>query len=138
MNDQLELKTLLKHLFASGKTPGLQYVVRRNNETIFQENLGMAEFESNKFISTSSFFNACSVTKTFTSLAIMQLAEAGKLKLSDPCCTLPGQYSLSRRNNDIATIVPYFRTAKSNTPALGTSCRRKKLLLIMMISSLPY
>lgn len=75
--------TMFHKMVSSRQTPGIQYVVVRNDEIIYSKNVGMSEFEANKPITESSFFNACSVTKTFTSLAILQLAEAGQIKLSD-------------------------------------------------------
>jgi D-alanyl-D-alanine carboxypeptidase len=83
MKNDKELTAYLDEPVSAGKTPGLQYLVLQNNEILYQANRGMADFEMNKAITTDSFFNACSVTKTFTSLAILQLAEAGKIRLSD-------------------------------------------------------
>jgi len=83
MTDNNELTAFLLKQVSLGKTPGVQYQVVKDDETLYCQNLGMAEFETNRPIMENSFFNACSVTKTFTSLAIMQLAEAGKIKLND-------------------------------------------------------
>jgi D-alanyl-D-alanine carboxypeptidase len=83
MENYPQVTASLKKLVETGKTPGLQYIVLKDRITLYHQNLGVAEFESNRAIDKNSFFNACSVTKTFTSLAIMQLAEAGKIKLTD-------------------------------------------------------
>jgi CubicO group peptidase (beta-lactamase class C family) len=87
MNNNDKPDVFLKTLITSGKTPGLQYVVFKDDKLVYQQNLGMAEFETKKTVTEKTFFNACSVTKTFTSLAILQLAEAGKLNLSDYAST---------------------------------------------------
>ena len=83
MKNDLAIDILLENLIKSGKSPGLQYLAVIDDEIIYQKNAGMAEFETVKPIKPDSFFNACSVTKTFTSLGILQLAEAGKINLSD-------------------------------------------------------
>ena len=83
MENYPQLTASLKKLVTTGRTPGLQYIVMKDRIILYQQNIGVADFESNKLIDKNSFFNACSVTKTFTSLAIMQLAEAGKIKLTD-------------------------------------------------------
>ncbi len=83
MKNHTELSTLLHNLVSTGKTPGLQYLVVKDDNIIYSQNAGLAEFEMNKALTEYSFFNACSVTKTLTSLAIMQLAEAGKINLND-------------------------------------------------------
>ena len=69
---------LLKNLITSGKTPGLQYVVLKDDKLVYQQNLGMAEFEMKKTVTEKTFFNACSVTKTFTSLAIIATGRSRK------------------------------------------------------------
>jgi D-alanyl-D-alanine carboxypeptidase len=81
-NDQ-QLDLFLKKQVESGKTPGLQYLAVQDDRVIHECNSGTADFETGKLIEASTSFNACSVTKTFTSLGILQLAEAGRLKLSD-------------------------------------------------------
>ena len=73
----------LNGLIDHNKTPGVQYVAIKDSNILFEHNSGTAKFETNKPVSGKTFFNACSVTKTFTSLAIMQLVEKGKIKLSD-------------------------------------------------------
>jgi D-alanyl-D-alanine carboxypeptidase len=83
MENYPQLTATLKKLVTSGKTPGLQYTVMKDRIILYQQNMGFADFESKQPVNKNSFFNACSVTKTFTSLAILQLAEAGKLKLTD-------------------------------------------------------
>jgi len=81
-NDQ-QLDLFLQKQVDSGKTPGLQYLALRNEEIICQRNAGVSEFETGQPIDEFTSFNACSVTKTFTSLGILQLAAAGRIKLSD-------------------------------------------------------
>jgi D-alanyl-D-alanine carboxypeptidase len=81
------LTSFLQKLVSGGKTPGLQYVAVQDDKIVYQQNLGVAEFERERRLTENSFFNACSVTKTFTSLGIMQLAEAGKIR--------PGDYASS-------------------------------------------
>ena len=65
------LKSLVRH----SNTPGVQYVATMDNNILFEHNSGLAEFETNKQVTYETFFNACSVTKTFTLLAIMRLVE---------------------------------------------------------------
>jgi len=90
-------KEFLERLVTKNKTPGLQYLVLKNGEPLFEYVKGFAEFETSTPIITKTFFNACSVTKTFTSLAIMQLAENGKLKLSDRAANYMDNYPFSKQ-----------------------------------------
>jgi D-alanyl-D-alanine carboxypeptidase len=86
-----ELISFLQKLVSDGKTPGLQYLAVKDDEVLYRQNVGIAEFERDRRITENSFFNACSVTKTFTSLGIMQLAEARKIRLGDYASTYLGQ-----------------------------------------------
>jgi D-alanyl-D-alanine carboxypeptidase len=81
--NKLHAANFLNGLIKHGKTPGVQYVAQNDDAVLFEHNAGMAEFETSKQVTNKTFFNACSVTKTLTSLAIMQLVEKGKVKLSD-------------------------------------------------------
>jgi D-alanyl-D-alanine carboxypeptidase len=94
-NKNSEAGMFLKSLITSNKTPGLQYVISKNNAIVYEQNLGIAEFETGKVITEKSFFNACSVTKTLTSLAVLQLAAAGNIKLSDPASVYLDEYPFS-------------------------------------------
>jgi len=44
-----------------------------DNNILFEHNLGMAEFETNKQVTHETFFNACSVTKRLHRLQLGSL-----------------------------------------------------------------
>jgi CubicO group peptidase (beta-lactamase class C family) len=86
------LNTLIKH----NKTAGVQYLVSGNKAVLFEHNAGLAGFETNMPVNKAACFNVCSVTKTFTSLAVMQLIEKGKLKLLDNASVYLDKYPFSK------------------------------------------
>ncbi len=90
-------KNFLEKLTTKNKTPGLQYLVLKNREPKFEYAAGFAEFEKGTPVTAKTFFNACSVTKTFTSLAIMQLAEKEKIKLSAYAAEWMDNYPFSKQ-----------------------------------------
>ncbi len=59
-------------------------LVARNGKPIYAGSAGLANRETKDPNRANTRFNIGSIGKTFTAVAIMQLAEAGKLKLSDP------------------------------------------------------
>jgi CubicO group peptidase (beta-lactamase class C family) len=59
-------------------------LVRRNGRVMLNKGYGMANYELGLPNSRSSRFQIASVTKAFTAVAILLLAERGKLKLDDP------------------------------------------------------
>ena len=64
--------------------PGLQLAVVKNGELIKKGNYGLANVQDSIPVSDQTVFTINSITKAFTGVAIMQLVEAGKLKLSSP------------------------------------------------------
>src|SRR5690606_35342319 len=63
--------------------PGGVVLVAQGDKILYQRALGMADVAANKALTTNSVLRIGSVTKQFTGVAILQLAEQGKLKLTD-------------------------------------------------------
>lgn len=59
-------------------------LVAKDGHVVFQKSYGMANHEWGIPNSEKTKFHIASITKTFTAAAILQLAQQGKLKLSDP------------------------------------------------------
>ena len=68
--------------------PGAAVIVLRGNDVIFDKGYGVADLGTGAKIEGNTFFNIASMSKQFTAVAIMQLAEQGLLSvtesLSDP------------------------------------------------------
>jgi len=58
-------------------------LVARKGKILFEKAIGWADYLHRDSLKINSEFELASITKTFTSVAIMQLVEAGKLKLDD-------------------------------------------------------
>jgi CubicO group peptidase (beta-lactamase class C family) len=63
--------------------PGGSVLVAQGGKVIYERALGMADMAATKLLTTDNQFRIGSVSKQFAAVAILQLAEAGKLKLSD-------------------------------------------------------
>lgn len=59
-------------------------LVAHDGKTVYEAAVGLANRETNVPNRANTRFNIGSIGKTFTAVSILQLAEAGKLKLSDP------------------------------------------------------
>lgn len=70
-------------LWSDHKTFNGGIVIMQKGEIIYQKSAGYANFEKGILNSETTPFNLASVSKPFTALAIMQLVERKKLKLSD-------------------------------------------------------
>jgi CubicO group peptidase (beta-lactamase class C family) len=64
--------------------PAVQLAVVRHGKIIKQKTYGIANLEHGIPATDKSIFSINSITKAFIGVAVMQLAEEGKLKISDP------------------------------------------------------
>lgn len=71
--------------------PGLAIGVVHDHELIWSKGYGVSDLDQHTPMTTHTLFRMGSVTKVFTATAIMQLRDAGKLRLDDPITRhLPG------------------------------------------------
>src|SRR5580658_1765409 len=76
-------------------------IVAKDGKTVFSEAYGFADREKKIPNQLSTQFRIGSMNKMFTAVAVLQLVQAGKIKLSDPL----GKYITDYPNQDIATKV---------------------------------
>jgi len=69
---------------AKGEIPGAVVLVARKGKIAYFESFGLRDSDSNVPMKSDSIFRIASMTKPFTSLAIMMLAEEGKLSIAEP------------------------------------------------------
>jgi CubicO group peptidase (beta-lactamase class C family) len=65
------------------RLPGMSVAIVENQEVIFARAYGLADLEKKVKTTPSTIYSICSISKLFTSVAIMQLRDAGKLRLDD-------------------------------------------------------
>ena len=78
-----KLDRLCTSLFPTDE-PGAAVLIMKGDDIIFDKGYGIADIDTKVPIDGNTFFNIASVSKQFTAVAILQLAEAGKLSLEDP------------------------------------------------------
>ena len=76
------IDSLLTTIYSNSK-PGASVAIVEDNKTLFKKSFGVSNIETGEKISSSTNFNICSLTKQFTALSILQLAEKNKLSLTD-------------------------------------------------------
>ncbi len=67
-----------------GQVPGMAVAVVKGRDTLLLKGYGMADLENLVPVTPQTVFRIGSVTKQFTSAAVMQLVEQGKIGLDDP------------------------------------------------------
>src|SRR5215216_6724672 len=83
--------------------PGAALVIVQGNQIVHLKAFGIADADGRPVTPQTPFFTG-STGKSFTALAIMQLVEAGKIKLDAP----------------VQTYLPWFRAADETASALIT------------------
>ena len=87
----------LARLLENEKPPGAQILVVDHGRVIVDRNIGVTDIATKRPVDTHTRFEIASVTKQFTAAAILQLAERGKLALSDPLGKWVPEYGPGRR-----------------------------------------
>src|SRR6266404_6137600 len=73
------------------KLPGISVAIVNDQNIIFSKGYGFADVEKKVPMQPETICSICSISKLFTSVAVMQLWEQGKLRLDDSISSLlPG------------------------------------------------
>ncbi len=79
-----EVRAFTRGMMAKHRVPGLAVAAAHDGVDVYAEGFGEREIGTGAAVTPDTVFGVASVTKSFTALAIMQLAEAGKLAVDDP------------------------------------------------------
>ncbi len=82
VSDSVDL--FVKARMQQQRIPALQLSIVSNGKLVKTAHYGTANLEHNIPVSEETLFQINSITKAFVGIAIMQLAEEGKLKVTDP------------------------------------------------------
>jgi CubicO group peptidase (beta-lactamase class C family) len=74
-------------------------LIAEKGKVVYQKSMGTADLVKNKPVTSNSAFHLASVSKLFTSVAIFQLTEKGKIRLDDPV-----QKHIPELNNGTITV----------------------------------
>jgi len=69
---------------AYARIPGISAAIVHRDETLWSGGFGSADGASGRPANAETLYSICSISKLFTSIGIMQLRDAGKLRLDDP------------------------------------------------------
>ncbi|WP_199137205.1 serine hydrolase domain-containing protein [Pedobacter sp. ASV12] len=81
---ETQIDSLLASVFQDKNGPGVALLVAKNGKPIYRKAFGKANVELGVDLTPDNVFQLGSMTKQFTAVAILQLAEQGKLKLNVP------------------------------------------------------
>ena len=82
------------------RVPGMSVIIVDDQEVLWSEAFGMANLENQVKATPSTLYSICSISKLFTSVAIMKLYDEGKLRLDDEIDDLLPWYDLKQKYED--------------------------------------
>ena len=101
---------VIKGEIEKGQYPGAVMLVARHGKVIYFDSVGQLDPASGKPMTKDAIFRMYSMTKPYTSVAIMMLMEEGKLRVSDPVSKfLPALVNLQV---SVPTTDPYTGATK--------------------------
>ena len=83
-NSADQVEAIINREMAERRIPGLQLAVVHHGQIVLSKSYGLANLQDSIRVDSRTIFPINSCTKVFTSVAIMQLVEAGKIRLSAP------------------------------------------------------
>lgn len=96
--------------------PGLSAIVIEDQEVLWSGAVGLANIEKNVKADASTICSICSISKLFTSVAIMKLYDEGKLRLDDRVSDLLPAYKLEQKFKESGPIT--IRTLMTHSSGL--------------------
>ncbi len=84
-------RQLIQRAMKEQGIPGLQFAVIKDEQVVLSETYGLANVENHVPATRTTLFPINSATKTFTGVAMMQLAEAGLVDLNAPVSRYLGE-----------------------------------------------
>ena len=113
-----EVREFTRETMARHEIPAVALAVAREGAEVFAEGFGTREVGTEDAITPDTIFGVASVTKGFTALAIMQLADAGKLAVDDPVVRYLPAYRTPDAAGTRATTLHHFLTHTAGLPPL--------------------
>ncbi|MGH7504957.1 MAG: serine hydrolase domain-containing protein [Longimicrobiales bacterium] len=84
--------------------PGLSAAIVHDQELVWSGGVGLADREREAAASAGTMYSICSISKLFTSIAVMQQRDAGHLRLDDPVAKHLSWFDIRRTHPDAPDI----------------------------------
>lgn len=105
-------------LMEKTKVPGIAVGIAVNGQTEYYHGFGQADLEKQIAVGEHTVFGLASVTKSFTALAVNQLAERGALALCDPVRKYLPEFNIQEEGAADRMTIHSFLSHTSGIPPL--------------------
>jgi CubicO group peptidase (beta-lactamase class C family) len=113
----LELaRTWLEAQRAYDQIPGVSAAIVVDQQELWSGGFGQADLASGRAASADTIYSICSISKLFTSVAVMRQRDAGKLRLDDPVSVHLPWFALKRTEGEGAVTIEGLLTHASGLP----------------------
>jgi CubicO group peptidase (beta-lactamase class C family) len=119
------LDAYLMPLFPADK-PGATVLVARKGKPIYRRGFGMADLGTRTAMTPEAVLRIGSVTKQFTSAAILRLEESGKLKVTDPIEKWLPDFPLQGHTVTIENLLTHTSGIKGYTEVPAWAARQNE------------
>jgi len=116
----LAIDSILRAAYPANE-PGAVAIVVKKGEVIYSGATGMANLELDVPMRPEMVFQIGSITKQFTGVAILMLAEEGKLSLSDPLTRFIPDYPVGERTVTLEHLLGHSSGIQNYTSVPGWS-----------------
>jgi CubicO group peptidase (beta-lactamase class C family) len=89
---------------AYDRLPGMSVAIVRDQEVVWSKGYGVSDLKKKTPATSETVYSICSITKLFTSVAIMQLYDQGKLRLDDSLSTILPERTIRQQFSDSGPI----------------------------------
>jgi len=103
----------------SGNNPGITALVSKNGKVIYRKAFGMANLELQVPMKPENIIEIGSITKQFTAVAVLMLAEQGKLSINDEITKFIAEYPTNGKTITIHHLLNHTSGIKSYTGMPG-------------------
>src|SRR6185369_7003010 len=113
----LELaRTWLEAQRAYDQIPGVSAAIVVDQQVLWSGGFGQADLASGRAASADTIYSICSISKLFTSVAVMQQRDAGRLRLDDPVTQHLPWFTLKHAEGEGAVTIEGLLTHASGLP----------------------
>jgi CubicO group peptidase (beta-lactamase class C family) len=96
--------------------PGLSIGIVRDQELVFAKGYGYADLNNRMPATPQTLYRVASITKLFTATSVMQLRDAGKLRLDDPVAKHVDWFRLRSAKGEVPIQIWHLMTHLSGLP----------------------
>jgi CubicO group peptidase (beta-lactamase class C family) len=96
------------------KLPGLSVAIVQDQDIIFKKGYGYADVERKVPMTPETIFSICSISKLFTSIAIMKLWEQGLIRLDDSLPALLPDFKVKQQYKETVPITVHSMLTHSS------------------------